>query len=241
MTFHMIHNEKHTCAVIMQDENIQESRGQRKRSTKSCPWTSEEDNKLISCIQKMPRNRWKKVSEILGGERTATQCCQRWHRLVNPRIRGSGWSEQQDELLLKLVSIYGTLSWNKVCKNFADKNDVQCRLRYIQIIRSSNPVFHPMQSQSPSGIVMNCAVPVLNLVKVSNLASTPVYYPVLRPFFRVPTNKSVVYSSEPLSTPRQSPYHPYSPVNPYFHNNHPSTDNAFQTRDPRMDITSLLT
>lgn len=88
---------------------------------------------------------------------------------------------------------------------------------------------------------MNCAVPVLNLVKVSNLASTPVYYPVLRPFFRVPTNKSVVYSPEPLSTPQQSPYHPYSPVNPYFHNNHPSNDNAFQTRDPRMDITSLLT
>eukprot|EP00002_Diphylleia_rotans_P000939 TRINITY_DN1050_c0_g1_i2.p1 TRINITY_DN1050_c0_g1~~TRINITY_DN1050_c0_g1_i2.p1 ORF type:complete len:241 (-),score=24.20 TRINITY_DN1050_c0_g1_i2:335-1057(-) len=211
---------------------------QRKRVVRSCPWTREEDHKLISCIQQMPRNRWKKISEMLQGNRTASQCCQRWHRLINPRMGGSGWTDQQDQTLVKLVSMYGTCSWSKISRNFPDKSDVQCRLRHIQIIRTSNPIFDPTESQRANDAIANRSLPVWSLVKFLNHPSLPAHYPVVGPIFKVAAGdlkqmiqgKTDPQPSFACGNPLLSPFQP---------NPHPVKQASF-ARDPRMEIASLL-
>ena len=46
--------------------------------------------------------------------------------------KGKGvWAPEQDELLLKLVSMYGENSWNRISKKIAGKSEIKCHTRWL--------------------------------------------------------------------------------------------------------------
>lgn len=210
----------------------------KQRNTKSRPWTIEEDNRLICCIQKNPTYRWKKVSDMLGRSRTATQCCQRWHRLINPRVNGTGWNEKQDQVLLRLVQVYGTSSWTRCSKYIPDKTDIQCRLRYIQILRASHPIFHPIDLEKRLDLDPHHQVHTKMISKALFHPNFPTCYPINTAFISIP----------PTNTPYF--FYKYIPIQktsslsldtlPLPQNSSKQNQESYSLRDPRMEIKSLL-
>lgn len=108
-------------------------------------WSKEEDSILISSIQSMKRSCWKKVSDALGGKRSPAQCCQRWHRVLSPKVKQSHWTSQDDQLLIYLVSTYGSKAWPFISERLTNKSELQCRLRFYQVMRRMDPVFHSFE------------------------------------------------------------------------------------------------
>ena len=97
------------------------------------PWTPIEDQKLILAVSMFGINKWILVANYVGGNRTKSQCSQRWFRGLDPRLNKYSWTVEEDRLLLQLVNQQGTKSWTKIATSFPDRCDVQCRYRYIQL------------------------------------------------------------------------------------------------------------
>ncbi|KAH0788676.1 Myb-like DNA-binding domain containing protein [Histomonas meleagridis] len=114
-------------------------------------WTPEEDERLITGIQLHGYDNWLMVANYVGGGRTRSQCSQRWHRVLDPKITKCNWSREEEEKLLEAVKAFGTKSWTRVSSELGNRSDVQCRFRYIFLQKKANdnhtdiiPVSAPM-------------------------------------------------------------------------------------------------
>ena len=99
-------------------------------------WTSEEDDRLKLAISIFGPNNWNKIAFFVGNDRLTNQCSQRWYRDLDPSINRDKWNEEEEKLLLKLVSKYGTKSWRLISKQIKNRNDVQCRYHYKKILKN---------------------------------------------------------------------------------------------------------
>ncbi|CAD8172246.1 unnamed protein product [Paramecium octaurelia] len=90
-------------------------------------WTSNEDAILISAIQKYGTN-WCQVAQSFSN-RNPNSCIQRWKRMNGKNQKLQKWSLKDDQLLSKLVGLYGR-KWKKISKYFTSKTNKQCMERY---------------------------------------------------------------------------------------------------------------
>ncbi|CAK56686.1 unnamed protein product (macronuclear) [Paramecium tetraurelia] len=113
---------------IKHDSNI--STPSRKR------WTSTEDDILHSAIEKYGTN-WCQVAQSFSN-RNPNSCIQRWKRMNGKNViiifnrkkqKLQKWSLKEDQLLSKLVGLYGR-KWKKISKYFTPKTNKQCMERY---------------------------------------------------------------------------------------------------------------
>ena len=93
-------------------------------------WTPEEDERLITGIQLHGYDNWPMVANYVGGGRTRSQCSQRWHRVLDPKIAKCNWSREEEEKLIEAIKSYGTKSWTRISSEMGNRSDVQCRFRY---------------------------------------------------------------------------------------------------------------
>lgn len=100
---------------------------------RSHSWSVSEDNRLIYAIHHDGFGDWSRVAAFVGNGRTRSQCSQRWHRTLDPRINKNNWSAEDDQKLIEAVQKYGVNTWTKVAKFIGARTDVQCRYRYLLI------------------------------------------------------------------------------------------------------------
>ena len=101
-------------------------------------WTIEEDERLKKAITIFGTSKWMAIAKYVGNGRTQSQCSQRWFRGLNPNISKNGWSQSEDELLLRTIQNIGTKSWTRIATYFTNRCDVQCRYRYQQLLKRTN-------------------------------------------------------------------------------------------------------
>eukprot|EP00761_Pharyngomonas_kirbyi_P000302 gb/GECH01000302.1/.p1 GENE.gb/GECH01000302.1/~~gb/GECH01000302.1/.p1 ORF type:complete len:694 (+),score=145.38 gb/GECH01000302.1/:1-2082(+) len=87
---------------------------------------------LREAVLKYGPKNWKKIAEEIGGQFTADQCNQHWHRVLNPRIIKGDWTPAEDDLLFERVVTHGESAWTKVAEGIPGRTDIQCRHRYFQ-------------------------------------------------------------------------------------------------------------
>jgi hypothetical protein len=104
---------------------------------KSFPWTSAEDLRLLAAVARFGARDWRAISSFVGAGRTASQCNQRWYRAIDPTITHRAWDSEEDRRLLSAVETYGTTSWCRVARVVVARTDLQCRYRYLQLVKSS--------------------------------------------------------------------------------------------------------
>jgi hypothetical protein len=92
-------------------------------------WTPEEDQRLIDAVAQSGTRNWGFISSLVGN-RSKSQCSQRWARCLNPRISKDNWSAEEEQQLLDLVAKHGVRAWTKIGQILGDRTDVQCRFRY---------------------------------------------------------------------------------------------------------------
>jgi D-arabinose 5-phosphate isomerase GutQ len=57
---------------------------------KTGPWTTEEDQLVITLVEKNGPQKWTFIAKHLEG-RIGKQCRERWHNHLNPNIRKENW------------------------------------------------------------------------------------------------------------------------------------------------------
>lgn len=104
---------------------------------KANPWSEEEDNRLIAAINRFGISDWSHVSEFVGNGRTRAQCGQRWLRCLNPKNKKDAWTLEEDKKLEELITSIGEQSWAKIAQKMGNRCDVQCRYRWVQLLRKN--------------------------------------------------------------------------------------------------------
>jgi hypothetical protein len=93
-------------------------------------WTPEEDERLVAAIQLHGTENWPLIAAFVGGGRTRSQCAQRWHRGLDPKLLKCNWTREEEQRLLDAVRDHGDKAWTRVAGDLGNRSDVQCRFRY---------------------------------------------------------------------------------------------------------------
>ncbi|XP_070532303.1 snRNA-activating protein complex subunit 4-like [Ptychodera flava] len=72
-------------------------------SIKNSEWSKEEDQKLISLVEKHKATEWNSIAENLGTRRTAWQCIERYQQHLNPKLEKRKFTEEDDKLMVEVI------------------------------------------------------------------------------------------------------------------------------------------
>lgn len=78
------------------------------------PWTKEEDEKVIELVRRYGPKKWTLIARYLKG-RIGKQCRERWHNHLNPNIKKTAWTEEEDEIIYQAHQQWGN-QWAKIAK-----------------------------------------------------------------------------------------------------------------------------
>lgn len=126
-------------------------------SNKNAPWTSDEDERLLEGISQFQGQGlrgavdWGRVSDYMGGDRSAQQCCHRWSGVLKHRaeVKFAPWTPEEDARLTEAIKMYqhqglrGGVCWGKVSEYLnRERSCQQCAHRWNRVLK------HRMESTS---------------------------------------------------------------------------------------------
>ncbi|CAO3633552.1 unnamed protein product [Cunninghamella blakesleeana] len=97
------------------------------------PWTKDDDEALKEAVSLVGDKNWQQVASIIGG-RSGQQCLHRWEKSINPAIRRSRWTEEEDNALRGAVDVYGVGNWTSIQRYLPGRTDMQCRERWMNCL-----------------------------------------------------------------------------------------------------------
>jgi hypothetical protein len=96
------------------------------------PWSGADDDRLLAAIHQHGLSNWTAVAQFVGGERTRSQCSQRWGRVLDPALSKAPWTAEDDARLMACVRNPGH-GWMQVARAIGNRSDVQCKYRFHQL------------------------------------------------------------------------------------------------------------
>jgi hypothetical protein len=128
--------------------------GSRKKPVR---WTMQEDERLLTAIQMHGTDNWPLIAAFVGGHRTRSQCAQRWHRGLDPKLLKCNWTREEEQKLIDSVRIHGNKAWTRIATDLGNRSDVQCRFRYRFLCKKASevnaevaPISAPQAEESPT-------------------------------------------------------------------------------------------
>ncbi|KAJ3276898.1 Cell cycle serine/threonine-protein kinase cdc5/MSD2 [Terramyces sp. JEL0728] len=94
-------------------------------------WKNTEDEILKAAVMKYGKNQWARISSLLT-RKTPKQCKARWYEWLDPSIRKTEWSKEEDEKLLHLAKIMPT-QWRTIAP-IVGRTPAQCLERYQRLL-----------------------------------------------------------------------------------------------------------
>ena len=90
-------------------------------------WTCLQDEILKAAVMKYGKNQWSRIASLLH-RKSAKQCKARWHEWLDPSIKKTEWSREEDEKLLHMAKLMPT-QWRTIAP-IVGRTAAQCLERY---------------------------------------------------------------------------------------------------------------
>ncbi|WFD34934.1 Pre-mRNA-splicing factor cef1 [Malassezia cuniculi] len=94
-------------------------------------WKNTEDEILKAAVSKYGKNQWARISSLLV-RKTPKQCKARWYEWLDPSIKKTDWSREEDEKLLHLAKLMPT-QWRTIAP-IVGRTANQCLERYQRLL-----------------------------------------------------------------------------------------------------------
>ncbi|KAL9234931.1 hypothetical protein vseg_009743 [Gypsophila vaccaria] len=97
-------------------------------------WKNTEDEILKAAVMKYGKNQWARISSLLV-RKSAKQCKARWYEWLDPSIKKTEWTREEDEKLLHLAKLMPT-QWRTIAP-IVGRTPSQCLERYEKLLDSA--------------------------------------------------------------------------------------------------------
>ncbi|MQL84596.1 hypothetical protein Taro_017096 [Colocasia esculenta] len=93
-----------------------------KAHTNKGAWTKEEDDRLIAHIRAHGEGNWRSLPKAAGLLRCGKSCRLRWINYLRPELKRGNFTEEEDELIIKLHSLLGN-KWSMIARRLPGRTD----------------------------------------------------------------------------------------------------------------------
>ncbi|KAL9691396.1 hypothetical protein QQ045_011818 [Rhodiola kirilowii] len=93
-----------------------------KAHTNKGAWTKEEDDRLIAHIKAHGEGCWRSLPKAAGLLRCGKSCRLRWINYLRPDLKRGNFSDEDDELIIKLHSLLGN-KWSLIAGRLPGRTD----------------------------------------------------------------------------------------------------------------------
>eukprot|EP00614_Pseudopedinella_elastica_P019869 CAMPEP_0172647824 /NCGR_PEP_ID=MMETSP1068-20121228/240945_1 /TAXON_ID=35684 /ORGANISM="Pseudopedinella elastica, Strain CCMP716" /LENGTH=828 /DNA_ID=CAMNT_0013462113 /DNA_START=53 /DNA_END=2539 /DNA_ORIENTATION=- len=94
-------------------------------------WKNTEDEILKAAVMKYGKNQWSRVASLLN-RKSAKQCKARWYEWLDPSIKKTEWTREEEEKLLHLAKIYPS-QWRTIAP-IVGRTAAQCMEHYEYLL-----------------------------------------------------------------------------------------------------------
>ncbi|XP_054163592.1 cell division cycle 5-like protein [Oppia nitens] len=94
-------------------------------------WRNTEDEILKAAVMKYGKNQWSRIASVLH-RKSAKQCKARWYEWLDPSIKKTEWSREEEEKLINLVRLMPT-QWRTIA-SIVGRTASQCLEHYEQLL-----------------------------------------------------------------------------------------------------------
>ena len=95
-------------------------------------WKNTEDEILKAAVMKYGKNQWSRISSLLT-RKSAKQCKARWYEWLDPSIKKTEWTREEEEQLLHLVKIFPS-QWRTIAPIIGGRTPSQCIEQYERLL-----------------------------------------------------------------------------------------------------------
>ncbi|KAK9064467.1 hypothetical protein SSX86_015849 [Deinandra increscens subsp. villosa] len=159
-----------------------------KSHTNKGAWTKEEDDRLIAYIRAHGEGCWRSLPKSAGLLRCGKSCRLRWINYLRPDLKRGNFSEEEDELIIKLHSLLGN-KWSLIAGRLPGRTDNEIKNYWNTHIRRkllnrgidpathrpiSDPTTHQLNSiPSTAAAVSAAGNPSHDVTTTISFATTP--------------------------------------------------------------------
>jgi hypothetical protein len=96
-------------------------------------FTPDEDQRLTVLVEQYGTNEWGVISQLMQN-RNPRQCRERWTNYLQPYLRTTPWTLEEDQLLEEQFILHGT-KWTRISKCFIHRSPLSLRNRHMVLAR----------------------------------------------------------------------------------------------------------